>query len=204
MSTCVLSFLFSLLNVRRTVEDGSVEILLILIMKARALPLRKVILLLKPQLERRKVDQKIPDTDHETRTDQAIPVYDNVQQPAPLPLTELARYITKCQSGAVDTFNEQFMGLSGDKTFIACQGPNKASLNDFWRMIWQEHVLNIVMLTNLVERGKEEEVRTVRIFHFLTWPDMDIPEQPTPLISLTKQVKAAQENVSAPLVVHCR
>ncbi|XP_071838148.1 uncharacterized protein [Apostichopus japonicus] len=254
---------------------------------------------LETSIREEKVDQKIPDTDHETN-DQAIPVYDNVQQPAPIPLTELARYITKCQSGAVDTFNEQFMllrqgkqyqsevgekvenkeknrfknmlpydhsrvvlessggdphsdyynanyitGLSGNKTFIACQGPNKASLNDFWRMIWQEHVLNIVMLTNLVERGKdrclqywpkvekkghffgeinvtwlksenvadyttrymtvtlEEEVRTVRIFHFLTWPDMDIPEQPTPLISLTKQVKAAQENVSAPLVVHC-
>ncbi|PIK53358.1 hypothetical protein BSL78_09775 [Apostichopus japonicus] len=78
-------------------EDGSVEILLILIMKARALPLRKSphhsvpislsIFLgessLETSIREEKVDQKIPDTDHETRTDQAIPVYDNVQQPAP-------------------------------------------------------------------------------------------------------------------------
>ncbi|XP_071838116.1 uncharacterized protein [Apostichopus japonicus] len=245
------------------------------------------------------VDRNVPDTDHDI-TDQAIPVYDNVQQPAPIPLTELASYITKCQSGTVDNFNHQFMllkegkqyqstigekeenkeknrfknmlpydhsrvvleshggdpysdyynanyikGLNGDKTFIACQGPNKASINDFWRMIWQENVHNIVMLTNLVERGRDrclqywpkaekesrffgeinvtwlcsetvadfstrtmtvtwgEETRAVRIFHFLTWPDMDIPDQPTPLITLTKKVKSVQENVSSPLVVHC-
>ena len=32
--------------------------------------------------------------------------------------------------------------------------PNTASLTDFWRMIWQEHVETIVMLTNIFEGGK--------------------------------------------------
>lgn len=33
-------------------------------------------------------------------------------------------------------------------------GPNTASCDDFWRMVVQEKVSNIVMLTNLVEKGK--------------------------------------------------
>ena len=40
------------------------------------------------------------------------------------------------------------------ETFIVFQGPNKVTVNDFWRMIWQENCLSIVMLTNTVEQGK--------------------------------------------------
>ena len=34
------------------------------------------------------------------------------------------------------------------------KGPTQQTLNDFWRMIWQENCSTIVMLTNLVEMGK--------------------------------------------------
>ena len=34
------------------------------------------------------------------------------------------------------------------------KGPTQETLNDFWRMIWQEDCSTIVMLTNLVEMGK--------------------------------------------------
>ena len=34
------------------------------------------------------------------------------------------------------------------------KGPTQKTLNDFWRMIWQENCATIVMLTNLVEMGK--------------------------------------------------
>jgi protein tyrosine phosphatase len=33
-------------------------------------------------------------------------------------------------------------------------GPKPNTLSDFWRMIWQEKVTDIVMLTNLIENGK--------------------------------------------------
>ncbi|XP_030852447.1 receptor-type tyrosine-protein phosphatase kappa-like [Strongylocentrotus purpuratus] len=43
----------------------------------------------------------------------------------------------------------------GKKTFIAAQAPNTASINDFWRLIWQENVCSVVMVTNTMEGGKD-------------------------------------------------
>ncbi|PIK40793.1 putative receptor-type tyrosine-protein phosphatase F isoform X1 [Apostichopus japonicus] len=36
------------------------------------------------------------------------------------------------------------------------EGPNKASVKDFWRMVWQENCGIIVMLTNVSEGGKRK------------------------------------------------
>ena len=33
-------------------------------------------------------------------------------------------------------------------------GPKQNTINDFWQMVWQENVTQIVMLTNLMEDGK--------------------------------------------------
>ena len=38
--------------------------------------------------------------------------------------------------------------------FDFTQGPNKASVGDMWRMVWQLDVDKIVILTNPVENGK--------------------------------------------------
>eukprot|EP00105_Crassostrea_gigas_P017835 XP_011435764.2 PREDICTED: receptor-type tyrosine-protein phosphatase epsilon-like [Crassostrea gigas] len=45
-------------------------------------------------------------------------------------------------------------GLDEEKVYIASQGPKQNTLNDFWTMIWQEKVTQIVMLTNLKEGVK--------------------------------------------------
>ncbi|PIK59246.1 hypothetical protein BSL78_03830 [Apostichopus japonicus] len=54
-----------------------------------------------------------------------------------------------------DYINASYIdGYKSPKKFIASHGPNKASVVDFWRMVWQENVPTIVMLTPLVEHDK--------------------------------------------------
>lgn len=41
-----------------------------------------------------------------------------------------------------------------EQKYIATQGCMPATINDFWRMVWQERTRVIVMTTNEVERGR--------------------------------------------------
>ncbi|XP_071799861.1 receptor-type tyrosine-protein phosphatase T-like [Asterias amurensis] len=139
----------------------------------------------------------------------------------------------------IDGFNEP-------NKYIASQGPNKASVCDMWRMIWQENTTKIVMLTNLQEGVKEkcqkywpdktaqygdyvvtlkkeethadyivrdfiitlkledEWTRQVRQYHFTTWPDTALPDDPIKVVNFVKMVKSSynQKN-DGPMVVHC-
>ncbi|CAD5113914.1 DgyrCDS3073 [Dimorphilus gyrociliatus] len=47
--------------------------------------------------------------------------------------------------------NDMPEGYERDRKFIACQGPLRNTLQDFWRMVWQEDVKIIVMLCRLYE-----------------------------------------------------
>ncbi|XP_072172627.1 receptor-type tyrosine-protein phosphatase T-like [Diadema setosum] len=47
-------------------------------------------------------------------------------------------------------------GFKGKRNHIAAQGPNSASIDDFWRMVWQYDCRKIVMLTKCVESGKNK------------------------------------------------
>lgn len=39
------------------------------------------------------------------------------------------------------------------KYYIAAMGPKPATVNNYWRMLWQERPFAIVMITGLVEKG---------------------------------------------------
>ncbi|XP_052797124.1 uncharacterized protein LOC128229312 isoform X2 [Mya arenaria] len=66
-----------------------------------------------------------------------------------------SRVLLKKQQGGTDYINACFIqGYSGRPEFIASQGPMKAMIEDFIRMIWENSVITVVMVTNPVELGK--------------------------------------------------
>nr|KAF6425597.1 protein tyrosine phosphatase receptor type E [Molossus molossus] len=58
-----------------------------------------------------------------------------------------------------DYINASYIdGYKEKNKFIAAQGPKQETVNDFWRMVWEQKSATIVMLTNLKER-KEKKMR---------------------------------------------
>ncbi|XP_009708379.1 PREDICTED: receptor-type tyrosine-protein phosphatase V-like [Cariama cristata] len=67
-----------------------------------------------------------------------------------------------------DYINANFMpGYTSQQEFIATQGPLKKTIEDFWRLVWEQNVYNIIMLTVCMENGR------VLCDHY--WPSESAP-----------------------------
>lgn len=56
-----------------------------------------------------------------------------------------------------DYINASYIdGYNRPREYIATQGPKENTIPDFWRMVWQENSSIIVMVTGLIENGKNK------------------------------------------------
>ena len=73
-----------------------------------------------------------------------------------------ASFIDVCNFLLVKTFcstqSLYSQGYGEKKAYIASQGPMSVNIEDFWRMIWEQNIKTIVMLSKLVENGKVYQI----------------------------------------------
>ncbi|KAK0424520.1 hypothetical protein QR680_008710 [Steinernema hermaphroditum] len=55
-----------------------------------------------------------------------------------------------------DYIHANWVPVNGEKRYICTQGPTTKTVEDFWRLVWQEKSKGIVMLCGVMEMGKKK------------------------------------------------
>ena len=146
-----------------------------------------------------------------------------------------------------DYINASYVpGFYVSHTFIVAQAPKKNTVTHFWQMILEQRVSTVVMLTRVVELGKEKctsywpqgvgsscKYEGIKVtlkreekyvcyfrremevmgpdsssysltqFHYVGWPDHDVPQLFIELLDFTQMIKKHLLRERTHLLVHC-
>ncbi|XP_062583571.1 receptor-type tyrosine-protein phosphatase delta-like [Saccostrea cucullata] len=73
----------------------------------------------------------------------------------PFDVTRVKLQLTEDDDPSTDFINANYLpGYKSEREYIATQGPIPGTIDDFWRMIWEQNVSIIVMLTLCKEEGR--------------------------------------------------
>ncbi|XP_049782864.1 tyrosine-protein phosphatase 99A-like isoform X1 [Schistocerca cancellata] len=103
------------------------------------------------------------------------------------------------QKKSVDYVNANYIdGFQQSRAYIGTQGPLPSTFDCFWRMVWEQRVVIIVMITNLVERGRETLKRQPKLASQCLERKCDMywPKEGTETYGVI-QVKLVKEDVMA-------
>uniref|UniRef100_A0A3P8Y006 protein-tyrosine-phosphatase n=1 Tax=Esox lucius TaxID=8010 RepID=A0A3P8Y006_ESOLU len=129
-----------------------------------------------------------------------------------------------------DYINANFIkGIDGPEAYIATQGPLQNTVLDFWRMNWEYNVAVIVMACREFEMGRKKceryfpllgdepmsfgpfriscvryhETRRITQFHYMNWPDHDVPSSFDSILDMIGLMREYQEHDDVPICIHC-
>ncbi|GMR41685.1 hypothetical protein PMAYCL1PPCAC_11880, partial [Pristionchus mayeri] len=67
-----------------------------------------------------------------------------------------SRVVLRWPEGQGDYIHANWVAMDEKRKYFCTQGPIVGTIEDFWRMIWQEKSKSILMLCNIVEQGKKK------------------------------------------------